>query len=82
MKSKLTNIPSLREEWTVDLDATDKDLIEFRKIFRGLSYIFIEFYAIKWIYNSMITQKKAHIQHIQTLKDAIKNPEDFVCLKK
>eukprot|EP01015_Nassula_variabilis_P018125 TRINITY_DN2935_c0_g1_i1.p1 TRINITY_DN2935_c0_g1~~TRINITY_DN2935_c0_g1_i1.p1 ORF type:complete len:172 (+),score=1.74 TRINITY_DN2935_c0_g1_i1:66-518(+) len=81
IKDKITSIPTLRDQWIVPENTSNLLMKENKKLFRSLSYIFLEFYAIRWIYNSKVSQKQAHIQHLKTLKNAIQNPEEFTCLK-
>lgn len=79
-KELLGSIESFRNLYIED-DSDQEEVKAFKRVFKQISIIFINYFSVNWIFNGKLTQKQAHLKYRYKMLRRIKNPELFTYLK-
>jgi hypothetical protein len=78
-KESVDSIDSLRALLILYEDDS-KDLVGFKKVFRGLCEIFLKYFSVNWIFNGKMHHKLQHLKYRHKMLRRIRNPEMFTYL--
>jgi len=57
------------------------EVAAYKRVFQGLSIIFVKFFSVNWIFSGKLFNKLAHLQCRLKILRRIKNPEHFTYFK-
>ena len=78
--SKTTSIAKFRELLLI-LNDDNREICQFKQLFQRISEIFISYYALNWIFNSVkIKEKKGHVFARFKMLRRVQNPEFFTSI--
>lgn len=79
-RQQVRSIVGLRNLLLVTSDDT-AEVAAYKRVFQGLSIIFVKFFSVNWIFSGKLFNKMAHLQCRLKILRRIKNPEYFTYLK-
>ena len=79
-KEKINCIKSLRELLLVEHSDT-RPIKAFKRTFRYICVIFINYFSVNWIFSSKISDKMGHLKYRFKILRRVRNPEYFTYLE-
>jgi len=79
-KERIDSIDSLRG-LLLPLPEDDEMSRSNKRVFQGISEIFLRFFCVNWIYGGKITHKETHLNFRLKMLRRVQNPEQFTYLQ-
>ena len=79
-KERIDSIDSLRG-LLLPLPDDDQMSRSNKRVFQGISEIFLKFFCVNWIYGGKITHKETHLNFRLKMLRRVQNPEQFTYLQ-
>ena len=79
-KEGINSINSLRRLLVVGKNE-NKEMAAYKHIFQEVSIIFLKYFAVNWIFNGKLVQKKIHLDFRFKMLRRVQNPKLFTYLK-
>jgi len=79
VKSSINGLSHFRSS-LLDKKSDTREVTLYKKIFRGISEIFVKYFSVNWIFHSKVLHKMAHIKFRFKMLRRIQHPELFTYL--
>ena len=80
MKEKIVGLNHFRSLLLHEINENPKTAA-YKRIFRGISEVFIKYFSVNWIFDSKVQYKQAHLRFRFKILRRIQNPEKFTYLQ-